>query len=279
MLETEPKAKLLSLETEAVRIINMAQDRGQVALGGVVAAEADAAGRQAFLDGRDALARSLWGYIEARKLFEAAENTLHLRLYRRYDRHYQTFMAVPASEGEAEDARKSFDALVNQLTTDLDRGAGYRVDRYDIPAEGDDPASEMYLIRHPNLPTAAKEIDDEGSITKFYFRPPGEAMVVFTPSTGRVHVRADTRVIRHKVADAFIMTVLDQNVSHQPVDFQAYNISKFLTDQDLPNVDDPEATILKARVIRLDVSVGSFSNRLSLSTTIDPGVRELIADR
>ncbi len=279
MLEAEPKARLLPLETEAVRIITMAKDRGHVALDGVIASESDEAGRKAFVEGRDELARSLWAYIEAHKLFEAAENTLHLRLYRRYDRHYQTFMAVPVGEGEGDHDRQSFDALVEQLTKELDRGAGYRVDRYDIPSEGDDPASEMYLIRHPNLPTAAKEIDDDGSISKFYFRPPGEAMVVFTPSTGRVHVRADTRAIRHKVADAFIKEVLCQPISHQPVDFQAYDISRFLTDQDLPNVDDPEAKILMARVIRLDVSIGSLSNRLSLATTIDPGVRDLIADR
>jgi hypothetical protein len=279
MMETEPKAKLLPLETEAIRIITLAQERGQMALDGVVMSDADPAARQAFLAGRDELARSLWAYIGAHKLFEAAENTLHLRLYRRYDKHYQTFLASPVAGGETDTARQSFVALVEQLTKDLDRGVGYRVDRYDIPLEGDDPASEMYLIRHPNLPTAAKEIDEEGSILKFYFRPPGEAMVVFTPSTGRIHVRADTRVIRHKVAAAFITKVLSQEVSHQPVDFQAYDISRFLTDQELPDVDDQEAVILKARVIRLDVSIGSLSNRLAISTTIDPGVRDLIAER
>lgn len=101
-------------------------------------------------------------------------------------------------------------------------------------------------------------------------------MIVYTPSTGRVHVRAGNRRLRHIIAERFIETALDQTYSGQPVDFQAYDISRFLKgyDLELPELDD--VVILRAQVIRADISVGNLANRLSLSTTIDQDISGII---
>ncbi len=209
-------------------------------------------------------------------LFEAAENTLHLRLYRRYDKHYQTFSADPANGDEMEDGRALLDDLLVDLKDSLDRGDGYDVDRFDVPAEGDEPAAEMYLLFHPDPPTSVRQIDDDGVRSRFYFRPPGEAMIVYTPSTGRVHVRAGTRRLRDKIAESFIEIVLDQSFSSQPVDFQAYDIAQFLAGFDLPTPHLDDVVILSAKVIRADISIGSLATRLSLSTTIEEDITTVI---
>ncbi|MFN3314336.1 MAG: hypothetical protein ACK46Q_12835 [Hyphomonas sp.] len=101
-------------------------------------------------------------------------------------------------------------------------------------------------------------------------------MIVYTPSTGRVHVRAGNRKLRHTVAERFIETALEQTYSNQPVDFQAYDISQFLQGLDLepPELDD--VVIDRAQVIRADISIGNLANRLSLSTTIDQDISEII---
>ncbi|WP_297767735.1 hypothetical protein [uncultured Roseovarius sp.] len=228
------------------------------------------------LNQRDQLARSLWTFANEHGLFEAAENSLHMRLYRRYDRHYQTFMAEPSVVGGSEAGSTMLDELLSDLNERLDRGDGYSIDRFDIPEQGDEPAAEMYLLFHPDPPTSVREIDDEGNRSSIYFRPPGEAMIVYTPSTGRVHVRARNRKLRHTIAERFIETSLDQTYSNQPVDFQAYDISQFLKgfDLDLPDFDD--VVIDRARVIRADISIGKLSNRLSLSTTIDHDISEIV---
>jgi hypothetical protein len=279
MLAVEPKAKLQSLETEAARVITIADKRGQFVLERLVRNVADRGLGLAYRQQPDELARSLWCWLDQVKQFEAAESILHLKLYRRYDKHYQTFLAAPTSGNGRHDGAKALADFIAELEEGLDRGSGCRTDRFDIGEDGDEPAAEMYLIRHPNLPTVAREIDDKGEVSSFYFRPPGEAMVVFVPSTGRLHVRADTRAIRHLVRKAFVEKALAQDISYQPADFQAYDISRFLNDFELPALEDPEALIKKVSLIKIDASIGKLSNRISVATTLDESVKKLIQDQ
>lgn len=274
MLETELKSRLSPLEKEAVRIIEIANPRGQFAIDGLVRELNDEKVSAVFLRNQDEMARSLWVYLEQPRLFGAAENVLHMRLYRRYDRHYQTFLAEPSDIATGD---PTVSALVEVLELRLGRGKGCFVHRFNIPADKDEPAAEMFLIHHPNLPSSVREIDDQGAVSKFYIRPPGEAVVVFVPSTGRIHVRAETRAIRHLVRECFVTKVLEQALSHQPQDFQAYDISRFLNDFELSLPEDAEAVIKDVSVIRLEVSIGNLANRLSVSTTIGQSVKELIA--
>lgn len=275
MLRAETRLRLSSLETEAVRIINIVADRGEYVLEGLARSKLEPDEMRDLLDQRDLLARSLWAYTRQHALFEAVENSLHLRMYRRYDKHYQTFLAEPSDGGPDADSL-ALKGLLGDLQARLDRGEGYSIDKFDIPGDGDEPPAEMYLIFHPDPPKSVREIDDEGNRSRIYFRPPGEAMVVYTPSTGRVHVRAGSRRLRHVIAERFIEDVLDQPYSSQPADFQAYDISRFLTDLELemPGFDD--VVVERAKVIRVDLSIGNLSNRLSLSTTIDQDIGEII---
>jgi hypothetical protein len=276
MLDKELKSTLLPLETEAARIVTISEPRGQFALEGLVRDEDEKSLIATFLAQEDELARSLWAWLDSTRLFEAAENILHVRLYRRYEKHYQTFQAAPANSDGRHVGELALKDFLADLEKELKRGPGCATERFGIPADGEEPEAEMYIIRHPNLPTAAQEIDDSGEVSKFYFRPPGEAMVVFVPSTGRLHVRADTRAIRHLVWKSFVTKALVQDPSHQPVDFRAYDISCFLTDLNLETPEDREAVVKEVWLIRLDASIGRLSNRLSISTTIGQSIRNLI---
>lgn len=276
MLQLEKKDRLGPLEAEAARIVTIASDRGEYVLQALANASLEPEDAKKLLNQRDKIARSLWAFANHHGLFEAAENSLHMRLYRRYDKHYQTFIAEPSVDGGPDAGSAVLDALLADLNKRLNRGDGYSIDRFDIPEDGDEPAAEMYLLFHPDPPTSVREIDDDGNRSSIYFRPPGEAMIVYTPSTGRVHVRAGNRTLRHTIAERFIETALDQTYSNQPVDFQAYDISQFLNGFDLvpPELDD--VVIERARVIRADISIGNLANRLSLSTTISQNISDII---
>jgi hypothetical protein len=279
MLHQENKDRLNPLEAEASRIVTLVSDRGQFVLEGLARTKLEPDRCRELMNQRDQLARSLWAYAREHSVFEAAENSLHLRMYRRYDKHYQTFMADPSTDGGPDAGSEILDALLSQLNTELDRGDGYSIDRFDIPEDEDEPAAEMYLLFHPDPPTSVREIDDSGNRSRIYFRPPGEAMIVYTPSTGRVHVRAGTRTLRHTIAERFIETALDQTYSNQPVDFQAYDISQFLSGFDLDSPELDDAIILRAQVIRAEISVGNLANRLSLSTTINQDISAVIGSQ
>lgn len=279
MLREQRKEKLSPLETEAARIVTMSSDRGQFALDGLVRTKLAPERKHEFDIQRDSLARSFWAYLNEPMLFEAAENTLHLRLYRRYDRHYQTFMVEPAEDGETDVDSSVLRALLEDLRARLDRGDGYEVDRFAIPPDGDEPAQVMYLVVHPEPPTSVRELHDDGQRTTMYFRPPGEIMIVHTPSTGRVHVRAGTRKLRHDAAESFIRTVLEQEPTQQPVDFQAYDIGRFFGGFELEIPDFDDVSILRAQVIRADISIGNLASRLSVSTPLDEDIGQLISDQ
>jgi len=276
MLRQERKDRLGPLEAEAARIVTIASDRGEYVLEGLAKTKLEPDRTKVILNQRDKLARSPWAFVNENSLFEAAENSLHLRLYRRYDKHYQTFIAEPSVDGGPDAGSAVIDALLADLNKRLDRGDGYSIDRFDIPEDGDEPAAEMYLLFHPDPPASVREIDDNGNRSSIYFRPPGEAMIVYTPSTGRVHVRASNRKLRHTIAERFIETGLDQAYSNPPVDFQAYDISQLLKgfDREPPELDD--VVIDCAQMIRADISIGNLANRLSLSTTIDQDISEII---
>lgn len=276
MLHKEKKVRLGPLEAEAARIVNIASERGEYVLDGLARSKLEPERAKELLNQQDKLARSMWAFANELGLFEAAESSLHLRLYRRYDKHYQTFMAKPSVGGGPEASSALLEQLLADLNEQLDRGDGYSIDKFDIPEDGDQPAADMYLLYHPDPPTSVREIDDNGNRSSIYFRPPGEAMIVYTPSTGRVHVRAGSRKLRHTIAKQFVETALEQTYSNQPVDFQAYDISQFLKgfELELPELDD--AVILRAKVIRVDISIDSLTNRLSLSTTIDQDISTII---
>lgn len=276
MLPQEKKDRLGPLEAEAARIVTIASDRGEYVLQGLATTTLEPDRANELLNRRDKLARSLWAFTNEHALFEAAENSLHLRLYRRYDKHYQTFIAEPSADGGPDAGSELLKELLVDLNKRLDRGDGYSIDKFEIPEDSDEPAAEMYLLFHPDPPTSVREIDDDGNRSSIYFRPPGEAMIVYTPSTGRVHVRAGNRKLRHTVAERFIETALDQTYSNQPADFQAYDISQFLKGFELepPELDD--VVIDRTQVIRADISIGNLANRLSLSTTIDRDISEII---
>ena len=276
MLRNEKKDQLSPLEAQASRIVEIASSRGQYVLEGLAKTKLVPERAKGLLHQRNELARSLFAFANEHTLFEAVENSLHLRLYRRYDKHYQTFKAEPSIDGGPDAGSAVLVVLLAELNDWLDRGDGYSIDKFDNPKDGDEPATEMYLLFHPDPPTSVREIDDHGNRSSIYFRPPGEVMIVYTPSTGRVHVRAGNRKLRHTIAERFIETALDQTYSNQPVDFQAYDISQVLKEFELEPPDFDDVVIDCARVIRADISVRNLANRLSLSTTIDQDIAEII---
>lgn len=277
MLGKERKDRLGPLETEAARIFSVASARGHYALEGIAELKLESERFRLMIGQKDELARSLWAYVNERMLFEGAENTLHMSLYRRYDKHYQTFLAEPSDGVDEAASGQAIDTFVRAVGTALNRGEGYRCERFDVPGEDGMSGSELYMLFHPKAPTSMREISEEGELTTVYLRAPGEATVIYFPATGYVHVRAATRALRHLIAEQFIARILDQPVSSRPVDFQAYDIRQFRNFYELSRPVYEDVLIEVAKVIKLEVSIGDLRNRLAISTTVDGNLGALAA--
>ncbi|MEM7530263.1 MAG: hypothetical protein AAF416_21860 [Pseudomonadota bacterium] len=279
MLQAEPKPRLDPLEKEASRILQIVEKRGQFALDGLVTAKLRANDKETFRRQRDDHARSLWTYLNHRLLFEAAESALHLKLYRHYGRHYQAFKA--ASDGGRPSV--SVDEALQKLTSDiearLDQGTGCTVERFDLPAQGEHPASEMFILYYPDSLRSEREVREDGERRTIYFRPPGDATIVYTPATGTIEVRTQARAMRRIVADAFAETVLGQDLSNCPLDHREYDLSRFFGSFSLECPVTDGATIKRAQVIKAEVSLRQLRTRLSMTTTIDDDLDEILEDR
>ncbi len=274
MLHSEKKDWLTPLEREASRVLRVTERRGQFVLDGLAQSKLKPADLDTFKENKDELARSLWTYLQQRILFEAVESALHLRLYRQYGKHYQAFpvdsdRSTTPVEGAAE-------RLVSDVEARLDQGKGCSVECFDVPADGDEPASEMFIIYHPNPFTSAREIREDGERHTIYFRPPGEATVVHTPGSGIVQVRADTRILRRLVAESFAGSVLDQKLSSRPLDARDYDLSRFFSGFQLECPDVDGFALRSAQVIKAEVSIGNLRNRLSLSTMIGDDIDDVL---
>lgn len=276
MLHAERKERLDPLEREAARVLTISERRGQYVLDGIARTKLNPVDLEGYKAQRDELARSLWAYINQRLLFDAVEATLHLRHYRRYGKHYQSFNVEARAASAVDVRRNAIDALIDDVQRRLDLGSGCRIEPFDLPAEGERPAAEMYILYHPNPLTSAREVTEDGERRTIYYRPPGEATIVYTPSTGVVEVRGDTRFIRRQVAESFAENALDQDLSKRPLDFREYNLSRFFDGFGLEPPDLDGFTILRCRVVKAEVSLRHLGNRLSVTTTIDEDIEDLI---
>ncbi len=272
----EPKSRLEALDREAARVLLVREPRGQFALSGLVQTKLKPTAQDEFKKQKDELARSLWAYLTYRFIFEGVESAIHLRLYRHFGKHYQSFQADNLAAGPGPNSEGALDRMLKEIESRLDMGSGCKMQHFDLPGDATHPATQMYIIYHPNPLTSAREISEDGERRTFYFRPPGEATVVYTPSTGAVEVRADTKIIRRAVAECFAKEVLGQQLSSKPLGFREYDLSRFFgtLKLDCPDVDGFH--IATAGVIKAEVSVGNLGNRLAPTTTIHQDIDSLI---
>ena len=209
ILADQNKDRLRPLELEAARVINVEEARGQFALEGLAQTKLQVEELATFKDQKDDLARSIWIYLNHKMLFEAVEGVVHTKLYRQYGKHNETFRL----DGPDEGGSKKIDvpALIREIEASLDRGTGAQVHEFDFPGDADDPPRKMYLIYHPKPFASARDLNEEGEQSTIYFRPPGEAMIIHTPSRGTLEVRATSRQVRQQIARAFATEGLESN--------------------------------------------------------------------
>ena len=265
MLSIRSKGDLQPLEYEAERIRRMAESEGAYVLGALAHSRLELdEGRYFSRELVDDTARSFWCYLQKPSLFEAAEGALHVRSFRQYRKHYQRY---EIDRGETDFDLKAglqADALVTELTARLDLGPGCRIEQFEMPTEADEPAALMLLIYVPESPSSARHLRDDGVRETHYFRPPGEAIVVYTPDTRILEVCTAKSQIRYVVAETIAGVGLGQDLSSKPLTQKAYDLSRFLGSLriDVPQV--PGVVISSARLRQIDVSIFSRHVRLSL---------------
>src|SRR5690606_10741672 len=82
---------------------------------------------------RDAVARSLWAYLQAHSLFEAAERAMQVRVYRDHGKLYEAWSIDASIPLTAEGV--DHESLSTEIADRLQHEDGCKVEAIDLPAE------------------------------------------------------------------------------------------------------------------------------------------------
>jgi len=261
---------VLPPEREAARICALADAKGGKALEGLVASRYDPREAQVFHAQPDALSRSIWAYLHARRLFDAAESVVHLRLYRDYSKLYDAFELVDCVplDPNAIDVER----LGLAVSSSLGLGSTCTVSIFEMPRTGDEPKAMLLLIQHPGSLSSVQDLPDSGQRRTLYYRPPNEAAVVYTPATGVIEVCATSPTVRRVVADTVAATTLGQDLSQKPLTWRRYDLARFHGSLCLPVPVIAGYEIARISVTEVEAGLGSWRRRLSLKVTIDDDI-------
>lgn len=250
------------IEIEARRIIQMS-DKTPDAMLRRLSEDPRLTAREGLKAQRDPVARSLWAYLHATVLFEAAERAMQVRVYREHGTLYEAWSidaSIPlAAEGV------DHDALSTEIAERLHHEDGCKVEAVDLPAENGESQDVLLAVTFFGAYASQKTVQPDKSTKLIYFRPPDEMLLVYSHVRRRIEVCSRDRVERKVVANLFAADTLKHDISNKPLTQKTYNLSRFRNSLKLPIPDEEAHRVKKASVNEVQVALGDWSRKVTLS--------------
>jgi hypothetical protein len=250
------------IEIEARRVMLMT-DKTPDAMLRRLAEDRRFAAKEGLKAQRDEVARSLWAYLHAIALFEAAERAMQVRVYREHGTLYEAWSidaSIPlAAEGV------DHDALATEIAERLQHDDGCKVEAVDLPAENGESQDVLLAVTFFGAYASQKTVQPDKSTKLLYFRPPDEMLLVYSHARRRIEVCSRDRVERKIVANLFAADTLKHDISNKPLTQKTYNLSRFRNSLKLPIPDEEAHRVKKAGIIEVQVALGDWSRKVTLS--------------
>jgi hypothetical protein len=219
---------------------------------------------------RDAVARSLWAYLHAYPLFEAAERAMQVRVYRDHGRLYEAWSidaSIPlAAEGV------DHEALSAEIADRLQHEDGCKVEAIDLPSENGESQDVLVAVTFFGAYSSQKTVRPDKSTEILYFRPPDEMLLVYSHARRRIEVCSRDTVERKLVANIFAADALQHDISNKPLTQKTYNLSRFRKSLKLPIPDEEAHRVRAANITEVQVALGDWARRVTLSVTPDDDI-------
>lgn len=212
---------------------------------------------------RDAVARSLWAYLQAYPLFEAAERAMQVRVYREYGKLYEAWSidaSIPLAAGGVD-----HEALSAEIADRLQHEDGCKVEAIDLPAENGESQDVLVAVTFFGAYASQKTVRPDKSTEILYFRPPDEMLLVYSHARRRIEVCSRDMVERKLVANIFAADALKHDISNKPLTQKTYNLSRFRNSLKLPIPDEEAHRVRAANITEVQVALGDWSRRVTLS--------------
>ncbi len=272
--------ELRPTEQRARRIRTLSDGKGISSLQTIVEQQFDDEESEAFDQQPDALCRSIWTYLHATETFEDAESFHFARQFRDHGKLYDAFEVELENQADLDASAIDEAALETRIKgiLELKPEISCKVKALNLPATGTHPASIMLIVRHGGPLSSVYNYRNDGRRRAIYYRPPNEATLIYTPSLRQIEVCADSPGVRQTVSNAFAEIALGHDVSRKPLTWKRYNLSRFRASLLLPLPEINGYEIKHARVVEVEVRLGTWRRKLQLKVTIEDDI-EKVADR
>ena len=214
---------------------------------------------------RDAIARSLWAYLRAVPLFEAAERAMQVQVYRDHGKLYEAW-SIDASIPLTADG-VDHGALSAEIANRLLHEDGCKVEAIDLPAVNGGHQDVLVAVTFFGAYASQKTVRPDKSTEILYFRPPDEMLLVYSQARQRIEVCSRDTVERKLVANIFAADALKHDVSNKPLAQKTYNLSRFRDSLKLPIPDQEAHRVRRASITEVQVALGDWSRKVSLSVS------------
>lgn len=270
-LQQLPADRLQHIEAQARRVTAIAQPNADLLLRKLVEANPSKTLTD-FASQRDEIARSLWCYVNAPLLFANAERAVQMHHYRDFKKLYEAYELenpVPITADRI-DGQK----LGEEIAAKLHLDDVCQVDAVDLPtADGGAPAI-MIVITSAGVFSSQKAVQGR-KLTTLYYRPPNEAVLVYTPMNGTIESCTPDPIVRRQMAQIFAEVSLGQDVSHKPLTWKTYDLGRFRKSLKLPIPVEMGDRIQKVCLTEVQVTLATWKQRLSLKVTADDDIEEM----
>ena len=226
--------QLQPLEVRCRRILLLAEGKGPTSLDTVVLQQMMGEALAGYRAQLDALCRSAWVYLHHRGVFENAESFHFARQFRDHGRLYDAFEVDAEKPLTLDAASVDPKALAQRIKEVLNLEKACTVHALDLPPAAGYPASVMVIIRHGGPLSSVFHHHDDGRRGTLYYRPPNEAVLIFTPGLRQIEICADSPLVRQEVARVFAADTLEHDLSRKPLTWRRYNLTRFRDSFRLP---------------------------------------------
>ncbi|WP_342869343.1 hypothetical protein [Hoeflea sp. AS60] len=207
--------------------------------------------------------RSLWTYLKAASLFEAAERAMQVRVYREHGKLYEAWSVDASISLDAKAVDN--ETLAAEIASRLQHEDGCKVEAVDLPAENGESRDVLVAVTFFGAYASQKTVRPDKSTEIFYFRPPDELLLVYSQDRRRIEVCSRDVTERKLVANIFAADTLKHDISNKPLTQKTYNLSRFRNSLRLSIPDEEAHRVRRANITEVQVALGDWSRKVSLS--------------
>lgn len=274
LLDEQTIEFLRPIEDRCVRINQLASADGIKSLSHVAKERLSHEQYQVFDAQPNELCRCIWMFLGRQQDFRDAEAFHAVRQYRDHGKMYDAFEVDAGAATITSVQRMDLGTLAGLLTTRLDLPSKVDISTLHLQATSTHRPSLLVIVRHAGPLSSVFHHKDGGQRKTIYFRPSNEASLVWTPDEGLIEACGASPQVRMSVAETFAEVVFKTDLSKKPLSWRYYDLSRFHSSLTLPLPPWDDVVVGLAKIIEIEMRLGTWARRLSLRVTIDDDIED-----